>query len=235
MIAGIPAPAAPPRPVPDAPGDLDGYDAYQGQTFHFMVLGESEGGVWGTDIYTLDSRVAAAAVHAGIVKPGEKKEAAILMLPGQTTYRGSARHGVTTSNYGEYRASYRFLQPGEAEPDPGDGRHPLVTPDNVRTFKPRVGETLLFKVTGASEGGVWGTTVYSADSNLAAAAVHAGMVRPGETANLRVTILPGQKQYRASESNGITSAGYGEYDLSFRFEPKPTGTSAVDEAAKSRP
>lgn len=229
LAAGSSASAAP----PDAPGDMDGYDAYQGQALHFMVQGASGGSVWGTDVYTLDSAVAAAAVHAGAVRSGEKKEVVIVPLPGQQSYRGSTRNGITTRDYGEFRASYRFLKSGEAEPK--DGRNPLETPNNVLAFKPRTGETLVFKVTGSTEGGVWGTGEYSADSSLAAAAVHAGMIKPGETANLRVTILPGRRFYHGSESHGVTSAEYEEFDSSFRFETKPAENSDAGAAAKSQP
>ena len=55
----------------------------------------------------------------------------------------------------------------------------------------------MFTVTGAIDGSVWGTGTYTDDSALAAAAVHAGVVAPGESANLTVEVLPGQASYKA--------------------------------------
>src|SRR4029079_6445701 len=40
-----------------------------------------------------------------------------------------------------------------------------------------VARVLFMEVTGRAEGGVWGTHVYTADSRLGAAAVHAGAIR----------------------------------------------------------
>jgi hypothetical protein len=56
--------------LPD-PGNLLGF-AHVGKTYHFRVTGSNQGPLWGTDIYTADSCLAAAAVHAGALKPGEE-------------------------------------------------------------------------------------------------------------------------------------------------------------------
>ena len=61
---------------PTAPANLMTYQQQYGKEMTFTLTGyTSTGGqppsIWGTDVYTLDSHLAAAAVHAGIVKPGE--------------------------------------------------------------------------------------------------------------------------------------------------------------------
>src|SRR4029078_2690572 len=48
------------------PGNLTEFTvAAIGRILLFEITGRPEGSVWGTDIYTTDSRLAAAAVHAG--------------------------------------------------------------------------------------------------------------------------------------------------------------------------
>jgi hypothetical protein len=80
------------------------------------------------------------------------------------------------------------------------------------------GTTFYFRVTGATDGSIWGTDVYTGDSNLAAAAVHAGAVKAGETAVIRVTVMPPLAQYQGSVRNGVTSNDYGRYGTAYRVD-----------------
>jgi hypothetical protein len=91
-----------------APTNLSGYRNKSGQTFQFAVTGAATGGVWGTDVYTDDSSVAAAAVHAGVIGVGETKTLSIAILPGQSSYTGSSRNGITSSLWGSWSGSYSF-------------------------------------------------------------------------------------------------------------------------------
>ena len=59
------------------------------------------------------------------------------------------------------------------------------------------GATFYFRVTATTDGLLWGTDVYTGDSALAVAAVHAGLVKPGETAIIKVTVMPPPPQYTA--------------------------------------
>ena len=52
---------------------------------------------------------------------------------------------------------------------------------------------------------MWGTDVYTSDSTLATAAVHAGVLQPGQTGVVKVTILPGQAAYQGSTRNSVRS------------------------------
>ena len=92
--------------TPD-PGTLAAIEAPVGKTYFFRVIGSTAGSVWGTDVYTADSTLAAAAVHAGILKPDEEGIVRVQMLPGQGAYAGSTRNGVTTGGWGAFTASYR--------------------------------------------------------------------------------------------------------------------------------
>jgi hypothetical protein len=76
---------------------------------------------------------------------------------------------------------------------------------NLTQFEGQVGRTLALRVTGAIGGPVWGTGTYSTTSSLASAAVHAGILRPGQTAVVRVRIQPPPQFFNQSFQNGIAS------------------------------
>ncbi len=80
-----------------------------------------------------------------------------------------------------------------------------------------VGATYYFRVTGETTGSVWGTNIYTGDSSLAAAAVHAGLVNAGETAVVKVTVERPLARYQGSTSNGVTSLDYGSYGTAYRL------------------
>lgn len=94
----------------------------------------------------------------------------------------------------------------KAEPDPG----------SLWRHNEQVGKHFLFKVTGAANGSLFGTDVYTTDSTLAVAAVHAGLLKVGETGVVRVTILTGAPAYVASTRNGVTSSAWSNYPASYK-------------------
>ncbi|MBI4626471.1 MAG: hypothetical protein HY736_25035 [Verrucomicrobia bacterium] len=61
------------------------------------VTGGLSGSVWGSGPYTNDSALGPAAVHAGLLSPGQTGLIRVHELPGQSSYTGSTAHGVTTS------------------------------------------------------------------------------------------------------------------------------------------
>lgn len=82
-----------------------------------------------------------------------------------------------------------------------------------------VGKSLVFEVVGSADGSIWGTDVYTGDSRLAVAAVHAGAVRLGERALVRVTLSSGSERvFDGSERYGIRSLDYGNYSLAYRVD-----------------
>ncbi|MCI0704791.1 MAG: hypothetical protein L0241_27350 [Planctomycetia bacterium] len=81
------------------------------------------------------------------------------------------------------------------------------------------GRTVLIEVVGRTDGSVWGTDMYTADSRLATAAVHAGAVREGERGLVRVTIVDSADQpFNGSQRNGIQSFDYANYPVAYRVE-----------------
>jgi hypothetical protein len=82
------------------------------------VVGTNTGSLWGTDVYTDDSSVALAAVHAGLLKAGERGLVQVTLLAGQNSYRGSTRNGVTSNSYGAWAGSYKVEAGSALKPEP---------------------------------------------------------------------------------------------------------------------
>lgn len=67
---------------------------------------EAGGSVWGVDIYTDDSSVCQAAVHAGRITEAAGGDVIIEVRGGMPFYRGGVRNGVITEAFGPWRCSY---------------------------------------------------------------------------------------------------------------------------------
>lgn len=97
--------------MPD-PGTLHGLQSKVGRTFRFRVKGSAARVVWGSDVYTLDSSLETAAVHAGVLKDGQTGIVAVTILGQKQGFKASARNGVVSHDWGHYPGSYRVLQDG---------------------------------------------------------------------------------------------------------------------------
>jgi len=77
-----------------------------GKTLHFEVVGAATGNIWGSEVYTSDSHLGTVAVHAGILKAGQKGILTVRVLSGQKSYRGATRNGITSQSYGAWGVSF---------------------------------------------------------------------------------------------------------------------------------
>jgi len=198
--------------LPD-PGSLINYRGEIDQVYYFEVTGSDLSTIWGNDIYTDDSYLATAAVHAGVLAVGETGIVKVTILPGEESYTGTESNGIESWDYGTWTGSYMVEElTGNYEiaatPDPG----------NLVNYREQTGESFSFMVTGSASGSIWGTDIYTDDSNLATAAVHAGVLVDGESGVVIVTILPGEDSYLGSERNGVTSWDYGIWSGSYMVE-----------------
>jgi LCCL domain len=91
----------------DAPGNMVGLCKQVGKTFYMRVLGEEVGTVWGTDVYTGDSALAAAAVHAGAVKLGESAIVKVTVVTPPKQFHGCTRNGISSHGYGAFATAYK--------------------------------------------------------------------------------------------------------------------------------
>lgn len=207
-----------PPPNMARPTSISGFRGRIGEVLTIPVVGAQSGSVWGTDVYTDDSAVAAAAVHAGVLRVGEFGFVRITMMQGQPAYVGSTRGGIISQNYGEFQGSFQIAaapQPWAIKlpDDVADGTGMVTLP----SLRKEIGISFSVKVTGAA-GTIRGSDIYTDDSSIAVAAVHAGVLRLGETGYVRVTILPGQEAYAGSEQNGVKSVNGGKWQGSFRID-----------------
>ncbi len=71
-----------------------------------------EGTVYGTDVYTQDSSICAAAKHAGVIddEGGTVKAKA---AKGCGKYEGKKQNGIKSNEWGEYKASFYFPKKGD--------------------------------------------------------------------------------------------------------------------------
>ena len=90
----------------DAPTNFIDLADPVGATYYFRVTGTDTGMAWGTDVYSGDSHIALAAVHAGLVKVGDQAVVKVVSVPPPPSFSGSARHGVTTHDFGRYGGAF---------------------------------------------------------------------------------------------------------------------------------
>ena len=172
--------------------------------------------VWGTDVYTDDSSVCTAAVHTGQITLAGGGTVTIEIRPGQASYASSTRNGITSTAYGSWSGSFVIVAATPAAPGIGVGgstwdARPLA-------FRPYVGARFAYTCpANGTPGSVWGTDVYTDDSSVCTAAVHAGLITVAAGGNVVIEMRAGQASYTSSTRNGITSSPYAAWDGSFVF------------------
>lgn len=163
---------------------------------------------------------------------GQRKELALKLKKLQDEYCRQAKLDEAVA----IRDKIRMLS------DPAVGARP--DPGNAIGLAGDVGSKHHFKVTGRLDGSVYGTDVYTTDSSFGTAAVHAGVLKVGETGVVRVTILPGRNNYESSTRNGVTSYQWQSYPSSYKIErvrdtpldlPKPPGAAEGTKPAAATP
>ena len=185
---------------------------FQGQTAPVTCSCAPEaalsGNVWGTGTYTTDSRICRAAVHAGVI-PVAGGIVTVTPAPGLPAYVGSAANGITTSNYGPWSASFTVAAAGAIA-----AAAPAACPANFQGQSAPL--SCMCAPEAALSGNVWGTGVYTTDSRICRAAVHAGVI-PATGGMVNVVPAPGLPTYAGSAANGITTSNYGPWSASFTF------------------
>lgn len=109
--------------------------------------------------------------------------------------------------------NFKSLLASSDEPDPVNV---LADPGTLANYVDKVGHSFAFKVTGNAAGSAWGTGVYTYDTQLAVAAVHAGALKNGETGIVRITMVPSPAAFVGSAQNGVTSSPWGAYPAAYQ-------------------
>lgn len=187
---------------------------YAGEIFTFVcpAIKGVEGKVLGTDVYTEDSAICFAAIHAGALKPGEPGAVNVLVGYGVKHFESSERNGIKSGEYGAWPHSYRFLREGE----PGLIGWSTVWNGIPMDFKEPV--ALRCPPGGHLKGTIWGTDVYTRDSAICIAAVHVGALTLESGGHFLVRRAPGPKEFEASERYGVASKRWGPLEDAFAIE-----------------
>ena len=175
--------------------------------------------IWGTDVYTDDSPLCLAAVHAGVLERGQAG-AVTLVIGGITnSFQASTRNGVTSQAYGSY-TSMSFDESGA----PGE----IDWTTTAQGFPPELTDPVVVNcpARGSTAAGVWGTEQYSESSAICVAAVHAGVINATNGGLVAVTGVPDARAFTASTSGGVTSQAYPGSAAAFRVTA-PGGASSV--------
>ena len=200
-----------------------------GQATCSCAPGNVSGSVWGSGIYTTDSAICAAAVHAGAI-PASGGTVTVKSAAGCAAYVGTQQNGVSSSKWGKYEGSFYF---------PGKGDGTCATPTAAATpaapaagpcpanFKKVPGlnasSTITCQCSAAlMNGSVWGSDIYTQDSSICRAAVHAGVI-PASGGKVTAKAAQGCKGYSAVQRNGVSSSKWGSYEASFYFPAKGSG------------
>lgn len=214
VLAGASIKVPPPPPPPPADGSCP-------STFSALKDGKCKckpgapsGNVWGTTIYTNDSSICGAAIHVGAIKADKGGEVTVKAAPGCGAYSASNQNGVKSSSWAAWNGSFYF-------PGFGDGKCPVIKGNTcAETFassKPGPDGQLTCQCGANAAGTIYGTGVYTADSSICAAAVHAGAIPAKAGGKVTAKSLPGCSKYLGTTNNGITSVKWGSYGASFFF------------------
>jgi hypothetical protein len=173
----------------------------------------ASGSVWGSDVYTDDSAICRAALHAGAIGTG----GGIVWVReegGRESYPAVTRNSVASSAWGQWTRSIAFRPAVEAV-DPA--KMVQACPANAAGLDVGTSLSCGCAASAMASGTVWGSGPYTADSAICRAARHAGAVGPdGGMVSIRVSA--GRASYAASSRNGVDAAAWGAFSRSFEFD-----------------
>jgi TIR domain/LCCL domain len=170
----------------------------------------TESGVWGTDVYTDDSGLCRSALHAGVIS-SRGGPITVTRSVGRPLYIGTERNGVTSLDYPA--TPYSMVFKGTAPPPPGPGLCPAIFAVSRELPSPF---TCRCSASATHAGAVWGTDIYTDDSSLCRAALHAGSLT-SEGGTITVTRAEGRQLYIGTTRNGVTSNDYPATPFSIKF------------------
>jgi hypothetical protein len=172
---------------------------------------EADAPVWGADIYTDDSSICRAARHAGVIAPGGGSVRVTPRGP-QSSYEAAERNGVASAAYGPYERSFSVAA-SDARSDVDVNQ----CPDTFQGYRARSDViTCTCTAEQMADGPVWGTDVYTDDSTICRAAVHAGAVA-ATGGPVRLQTAPARQSYAGSTRNGVWTQDYGPWEGAFSF------------------
>jgi hypothetical protein len=162
--------------------------------------------------------VCRASIHAGAIAP-TGGVVTVRLEPGRPAYRGSARHGIQSGDFANFGGSFAVLG--------GDSAAATGTPGVVEVGCSFIGQNLVGEIgsrhvvscpagCSAKYGNVWGSDVYTAESSVCRAAIHAGLLSDAG-GTVAVTLGGSQPSYRGTTKNGIQSSNHPQFNQSYQL------------------
>ena len=198
-------------------------------TFVCQASDGTKATIYGTDTYTDDSAICAAAIHAGVLKAGQTGEVRIVIGSGAPSFEGTERNGVTSRRYGRWEYSYTFA--GDAKP----GTVSWWTVWNEMPADYTSPVTVTCPAEGNVDATVWGTDIYSGGSAICVAAVHAGVITSDRGGVVTVTRAKGQDAFPGSDRNRVASRRWGAYADAFTVAAASVSESAAGTPVRAVP
>lgn len=194
-------------------------------TIYFPPNGTISSRIWGTGIYTDDGSIATAAVHAGMITVQNGGTVTIELRPGQPSYTGTVKNGITSNNYGAFGGSFVFVGDNSVQvtPPPPPPLPPVNTVQanwttQADAYRGKNGQRFTFYFPpGGTARRIWGTDTYTDDSSIGSAAVHAGLISYQNGGTVTIEVRAGQSSYQGTARNGVNSENYGSWSGSFVF------------------
>jgi hypothetical protein len=190
----------------------DGLGTQPGQRFKIKCPenGTLSPSLWGSDLYTADSLVCTAAVHAGLIDTARGGAVTLELRSGASSYLGSSRHGATSKDFGAWSLSFVFVGATTTSTFPQDEYTVVTWTTAARELGTREGQqfTVFCPESGMLSTNLWGTDLYTNDSSVCTAAVHAGRITTAGGGRVTIELRPGSSGYRGSTRHGATSKDY---------------------------
>jgi hypothetical protein len=166
------------------------------------------GDVYGTHVYTDDSYVCTAAVHAGLITREAGGVVTFVVAPGMAAYEGSTRNGVTSKSFRRWDGSYKF------DRERAVGQIDWKT--TARGIELAREPITVLCPPGGAERVIYGSDPYTDDSSICTAAVHAGLITFASGGAVTLQPAPGREPYAASARNDVSSREYTSAHPGFR-------------------
>ena len=153
---------------------------------------------------------------------------------------------VVLSTIGNYAGGYMMISEwnmgGDEKIDPVPEGNPIthktlnftynpitIIPNNtidMTSYRGVFNTTFVITITGIgnTSGNLWGTDIYTDDSQIAKAAVHSGFIQNGETKTLYIRMFSGLSSYTGTTRNGVVSASFATWSGSYIFIQPFTNT-----------
>jgi hypothetical protein len=190
-----------------------------GQQFTYFCPsgGTVSSSIWGTDLYTDDTSVCTAAVHAGLITAQSGGTVTVEIRAGAASYAGSTRNGVTSKGYGSWQGSFVFVRKNGGGNT--GGATSITWTTQADGWRGQNGKQIALQCPagGSISSRLWGTDLYTDDSSICTAAVHAGLISVSAGGSVVIEIRPGASRYAPSTRYGVTSKEYGAWSGSFVF------------------